>query len=93
MEQVQNIMGSQNMNCQRQMLLVLYLKNPTQYLPRQMADMELEMCNSANIAEEIVDAVATEASNDKEEEEVVNKMNNTQMINMLTKQAKLFYSL
>ena len=93
MEQVQNIMGSQNMNCQRQMLLVLYLKNPTQYLPRQMADMELEMCNSANIAEEIVDAVATEAFNDKEEEEVVNKMNNTQMINMLTKRAKLFYSL
>ena len=42
-----------------------------------MADMELEMCNSANIAEEIVDAVAMEASNDKEEEEVVNKMNNT----------------
>ena len=42
-----------------------------------MADMELEMCNSANIAEEIVDAVATEASNDKEEEEVVNKMYNT----------------
>ena len=93
MEQVQNIMGSQNMNCQRQMLLVLYLKNQTQYLPRQMADMELEMCNSANIAEEIVDAVATEAFNDKEEEEVVNKMNNTQMINMLTKRAKLFYSL
>ena len=58
-----------------------------------MADMELEMCNSANIAEEIVDAVATEASNDKEEEEVVNKMNNTKMINMLTKRAKLFYSL
>ena len=93
MEQVQNIMGSQNMNCQRQMLLVLYLKNQTQYLPRQMTDMELEMCNSANIAEEIVDAVATKASNDKEEEEVVNKMNNTQMINVLTKQAKLFYSL
>ena len=93
MEQVQNIMGSQNMNCQRQMLLVLYLKNQTQYLPRQMTDMELEMCNNANIAEEIVDAVATKASNDKEEEEVVNKMNNTQMINMLTKQAKLFYSL
>ena len=42
-----------------------------------MTDIELEMCNSANIAEEIVDAVATKASNDKEEEEVVNKMNNT----------------
>ena len=42
-----------------------------------MADIELEMCNSANIAKEIVYAVATEASNDKEEEEVVNKMNNT----------------
>ena len=42
-----------------------------------MADMELEMCNSANIAEEIVGAVATEASNDKEEEEVVNKINST----------------
>ena len=42
-----------------------------------MADMELEMCNSENIAEEIVDAVATEAFNDKKEEEVVNKMNNT----------------
>ena len=41
-----------------------------------MADMELEMCNSANIAEEIVDAVATEAFNDKEKEEVVNNMNN-----------------
>ena len=93
MEQVQNIMGSQNMNCQRQMLLVLYLKNQTQYLPRQMADMELEMCNSANIAEEIVDAVATEVFNYNQEEEVVNKMNNTQMINMLTKRAKLFYSL
>ena len=42
-----------------------------------MADMKLEMCNSANLAEDIVDAVATEAFNDKEEEELVNKMNNT----------------
>ena len=34
------------------------------------------MCNSAKIVEEIVDAVAMEAFNDKQEEEVVNKMNN-----------------
>ena len=38
------------------------------------------MCNSAEIVEEIVDAVATEAFNNKQEEEVVNQMNNTQMI-------------
>ena len=38
------------------------------------------MCNSAEIAEEIVDAVATEVFNNKQEEEVVNQMNNTQMI-------------
>ena len=38
------------------------------------------MCNSAEIVEEIIDAVATEAFNNKQEEEVVNQMNNTQMI-------------
>ena len=76
-------MGSQNMNCHCQILFVLTfkcLKNRTQYLPKQLADMVVEMCNSAEIVEEIVDVVATEAFNNKQEEEVVNQMNNTQMI-------------
>ena len=80
---MQVIMGSQNMNCHCQILFVLTFKclqNRTQYLPKQLADMVVEMCNSAEIVEEIVDAVATEAFNNKQEEEVVNQMNNTQMI-------------
>ena len=56
------------MNCPRQLLFVLTfkcLKNRTQYLPKYLADMVVEMCNSAEIVEEIVDAVATEAFNNK----------------------------
>ena len=76
-EQMQVIMGSQNMNRQRQILLVLTskcLKNQTHYLPRQLADVVVDRCDSAKKVKKIVDVVAVEAFNDVQEEEVVDKI-------------------